>query len=118
MRPDPPQCEHNSDEFSTTEGLSRCLDNSRSPKPLIWPICIRALSFLIASFNFFSTLFLFLISSMSMKSITTRPERSLSLACLANSSAASKFVLSAVSSIDLSLVALPELTSIATNASV
>ena len=53
-----------------------------------------------------------------MKSITINPERSLNLACLANSWAASKFVWNAVFSIDLSLVALPEFTSTATRASV
>ena len=50
--------------------------------------------------------------------MTIRPERSLSLACLANSSAASKLFFKAVSSIFLSLVDLPELTSTATKASV
>ena len=53
-----------------------------------------------------------------MKSITINPARSLSLACLAISSAASILVARAVFSIFLSFVALPELTSIATRASV
>ena len=53
-----------------------------------------------------------------MKSITTKPPRSLNLSCLAISTAASKFVLRAVFSIFLSEVFLPEFTSTATNASV
>ena len=53
-----------------------------------------------------------------MKSITINPAKSRILSCLAISSAASIFVLNAVSSIPLSFVAFPEFTSIATNASV
>ena len=53
-----------------------------------------------------------------MKSITTNPPRSLNLNCLAISLAASKFVFKAVLSIFLSEVSFPELTSIATRASV
>ena len=53
-----------------------------------------------------------------MKSITISPARSLSLSCREISSAASRFVLTAVSSMLVSLVDLPELTSIATNASI
>ena len=55
---------------------------------------------------------------MSMKSMTISPARSRSLSWRAISSAASRLVLSAVSSIVRSLVARPELTSIATSASV
>ena len=53
-----------------------------------------------------------------MKSITTKPPKSLSLNCLAISVAASTFVFSAVLSIFLSEVFFPELTSMATKASV
>ncbi len=53
-----------------------------------------------------------------MKSITIKPPISLSLNCLAISLAASRFVLRAVSSISEAPVALDELISIATNASV
>ena len=53
-----------------------------------------------------------------MKSITTKPPRSLNLSCQAISTAASKFVFKAVFSIFLSDVFFPEFTSIATNASV
>ena len=53
-----------------------------------------------------------------MKSITTKPPKSLNLSCLAISFAASRFVFNAVFSIFLSVVFFPELTSIATSASV
>ena len=53
-----------------------------------------------------------------MKSITISPARSLILSCLLISSAASKLVLNAVSSIFLCFVNFPELISIATSASV
>ena len=55
---------------------------------------------------------------MSMKSITISPPMSLNRHCLAISSAASRFVWSAVDSISDSFVALPELISIEINASV
>ena len=99
-------------------GLNRCRDISRSPKLDIRPTCIRARSFFSFSFKRFSTELLFRLSSISIKSITIRPAKSLRRSCRATSSEASKFVLRAVSSIDASLVALPELTSIATSASV
>ena len=50
--------------------------------------------------------------------MTTKPPRSLNLNCLAISTAASGLVFRAVFSIFLSVVFLPELTSIATSASV
>ena len=53
-----------------------------------------------------------------MKSITTKPPKSLNLNCLAISMAASRLVFKAVFSIFLSVVFFPELTSIATSASV
>ena len=52
-----------------------------------------------------------------MKSITIRPPRSLSFTCLPISVAASRFVLSAVSSISVPFVDLAELMSIEVNAS-
>ena len=55
---------------------------------------------------------------MSIKSITINPDRSLSLICCAISSAASKFVFSAVFSILICFVDCPEFISIETNASV
>ena len=79
---------------------------------------MRALSDFNLSFIRFSTAILFRRSSMSMKSITINPARSRNLNCRATSSAASRFVFSAVFSIEDSLVAFPEFTSTATNASV
>ena len=93
-------------------------DISSKPNEEILPTCILALSILRLSLILFSTRILFFLSSISIKSITINPARSRILNCLAISSAASIFVLKAVSSIPLSLVALPEFTSIATNASV
>ncbi len=55
---------------------------------------------------------------MSMKSITTRPPRSRRRIWRATSSAASRLVLNAVSSMSPPLVARAELTSIAVSASV
>ncbi len=91
---------------------------SISPKPEIRPTWMRARSVLSLSFIRFSTAALFLRSSMSMKSITISPARSRRRSWRATSSAASRLVLSAVSSIEPSLVARPEFTSIATSASV
>ena len=55
---------------------------------------------------------------MSIKSMTMSPPMSLSLNCFPISTADSKFVLRAVSSISLPPVAFAELISMATNASV
>ena len=55
---------------------------------------------------------------MSIKSTTIKPPISLSLSCTANESAASKFVLRAVSSISPPFVDLAELTSMLVKASV
>ena len=66
----------------------------------------------------FSTAELLRRSSMSMKSITIKPARSRSFSWRATSSAASRLVRTAVSSIEPSLVDLPEFTSMATKASV
>ncbi len=82
------------------------------------PICTRARSSFRQSFSFFSTARLFFASSMSMKSMTISPARSRSRSWRAASSAASMLVLSAVASMLRSRVALPELTSTATSASV
>ncbi|MCY1230173.1 hypothetical protein D9M72_425790 [compost metagenome] len=82
------------------------------------PTWMRARSFFRQSFSFFSTARLLRFSSMSMKSMTTRPARSRRRSWRATSSAASRFVCSAVSSIECSRVERPELTSIETSASV
>ena len=71
-----------------------------------------------SSFYCFFDLKVISISSISIKSTTTKPPRSLNLSCRAISLAASKLVFRAVFSIFLSDVFLPEFTSIATSASV
>ena len=79
---------------------------------------MRARSNRSASLSRRSTARLLRFSSMSMKSMTISPARSRNRSWRAISSAASRFVWSAVSSMENSRVALPELTSIATSASV
>ena len=71
------------------------------------------------SYNlFFSIIFLLELSSISIKSTTIRPPKSLNLICLAISFAASKLVFNAVSFISKHLFDFPELTSIEIKASV
>jgi hypothetical protein len=82
------------------------------------PICTRARSFFIASLSRRSTMPWLRGFSMSMKSTTIRPARSRKRSCLAISSAASRLVRTAVSSMLRSRVDRPELTSMATSASV
>ena len=118
IRPVPAQWGQVCETDSASDGRNLWRDISSSPKWLMDPTCIRARSCRNASFNFRSMADLFRFSSISMKSITIRPDKSLSFSCRPTSSAASKFVLSAVSSIFRSRVALPEFTSIATKASV
>ncbi len=65
-----------------------------------------------------STCCLLVLLRISIKSTIIIPPRSLRRSCLAISSAASKLVFSAVSSIPLSLTLFPEFTSIDTSASV
>ena len=79
--------------------LILCLDISSRPKELILPTWIRDLSDFRDSFNFFSIDLRLANFSISIKSITIKPAISLNLSCLAISLEASKFVLSAVSSI-------------------
>ncbi len=82
------------------------------------PIWMRARSFFSASFIAFSTLRLFELLSMSMKSITTKPAMSRKRNWRAISAAASRLVAVAVCSIECSRVDRPELMSIDTKASV
>ena len=96
----------------------RCRDISIRPKCEMRPTWMRARSLRSASFSRRSTVRLFRFSSMSMKSITIRPARSRNRNWRATSSDASTLVLSAVSSMWCSRVERPELTSIATSASV
>ena len=82
------------------------------------PICTRARSTFRASRNFLSTARWFLLGCMSIKSMTTKPPKSRKRNCRAISSAASRLLLRAVSSMLRPFVALAELTSIEVNASV
>jgi hypothetical protein len=77
------------------------------------PICTRARSYLSAFCRLVLDFALVLAGFMSMKSITTRPPRSRRRNWRATSSAASRLVLNAVSSMSPPLVARAELTSIA-----
>ena len=103
---------------SPNDGLNLCLDISNNPNLDMFPIDILALSCLTASLRVLSTCLLFLYCLISIKSITNKPPKSLSLHCLAISSAASTFVFKAVDSISDCFVDFPELISIETNASV
>ena len=116
--PVPWQCGHCVVEPSSTPVRRRWRDISSRPKWLMRPTWMRARSWRNASLSRFSTLRLLRRSSMSMKSMTIRPARSRSFSWRAISSDASRLVLSAVSSMENSRVALPELTSMATSASV
>ena len=105
-------------DASSMPGRRRWRLISIRPKPEMRPTCIRARSVFSLSFNRFSTDALFLRSSISMKSMTISPARSRRRNWRATSSAASILVFSAVSSMEPSLVARPEFTSMATSASV
>ena len=117
-RPVPSQCGQTDVIDSLKLRRSLCRDISRRPKWLIDPIWMRARSLRMASFMRRSTACWFRFSSMSMKSTTISPERSRSRSWRASSSAASRFVFSAVSSMLRSRVERPEFTSMATSASV
>ena len=116
--PVPAQCGHGCVLASMTLGRNRCRESSINPNWLIRLICILARSDFTTSRIFLSIACWFLFSYISIKSITTNPAKSRSFNCLAISSAASKFVFRAVSSMLRSLVDRPEFTSTATKASV
>ena len=99
-------------------GRRRCRDISSNPKREIRPSCTRARSAWTASFIRFSTSLWCLTGVISIKSMTTKPPKSRKRSCRAISSAASKLVFSAVSSISPPFVARAELISIDVNASV
>jgi len=96
--PVPPHWAHGSVELSSTLARMRWRDISSSPKCEMRPTWMRARSCRRQSDSFRSTARLLRFSSMSMKSMTIRPARSRSLSCRATSSAASRLVFSAVSS--------------------
>ena len=116
--PWPLQRGHTVPRLSVRDGRSRWRDISNRPKREMRPICTRARS----SFNAFrsvsSTARWFFIGVISIKSITTKPPMSRKRNWRDTSSAASRLVCSAVSSISPPRVALAELTSTETSASV
>ena len=103
---------------SPSEGRSRWRDISSRPKREMRPIWTRARSIFNASRRRFSTSRWAREWDMSMKSITTSPPKSRRRSWRATSSAASRLVLSAVSSISEPLVARAELMSMEISASV
>ena len=103
---------------SPSEGRRRWRDISSKPKREMRPTWTRARSASSASRIRFSTSRWFRLDPISMKSITTSPPMSRRRSCRAISSAASKFVLSAVSSMSAPRVAREELMSIEISASV
>ena len=105
-------------EVSPKDGRKRWRDISIKPNREIRPTCTRARSSLRLSRSLFSTARWLRIGPMSIKSITTKPPMSRKRSWRAISSAASRLVFSAVSSMSLPLVARAELMSIETRASV
>ena len=103
---------------SAKEGRRRWRDISSKPKREMRPIWTRARSIFTQSRILFSTARWFLADIMSMKSMTTKPPRSRNRNWVAISSAASRLVRSAVSSISLPCVARAELMSMVISASV
>ncbi len=103
------QCRRNAGRstklVSASDGRSRWRLISSRPKWLIWPTWMRARSIFSASLRRRSTIALCLRASMSMKSMTIRPARSRRRSWRATSSAASRLVRSAVSSMPRSRVA-------------
>ena len=103
---------------SPSDGRILCLDTSTRPNFDIRVIWILALSCWSISARPSSIFFWFWVKLMSIKSMIISPPISLSFICLAISSAASKLVWKAVSSILSRRVAFAELTSTAVKASV
>ncbi len=118
MWPAPPQRGQGMDAPSDRAGFKRWRLISMRPNLLMVPNCTRARSWRSASRKRFSTSRRFFDSSMSMKSITIRPPRSRRRIWRATSSAASRLVRVAVSSMSPPLMARAEFTSTDTKASV
>ena len=118
MCPAPPQRGHGIEAPSAKAGFKRWRLISIRPNLLMVPNCTRARSCRNASRKRFSTSRRLRLSSMSMKSITTKPPKSRKRIWRATSSAASKLVRVAVSSISPPRMARAELTSTETKASV
>ena len=118
MRPWPLHRGQTSVVSSSKEGRSRWRDICIRPNWEMRPICTRARSGCSALRMVFSTVFWFSVLDMSMKSMTIKPPTSRKRSCRATSSAASRLVVKAVSSMSAPLVARAELMSIAISASV
>ena len=118
MSPLPVQRGHSCVCEKINERDLRWRDISNKPNSEILLIRIRARSLRTNSVTRFSSASLFSRLRISIKSTTTKPPKLRKRNCSVIISAASKFVLNAVSSIPPPLRCRPELTSIATNASV
>ena len=116
--PEPPQRGQGMEAPSLKAGRKRWRLISIKPNLLMVPNCTRARSWRNASRKRFSTSRRFFDSSMSMKSMTIKPPKSRKRIWRATSSAASKLVRVAVSSMSPPLMARAELTSTDTKASV
>ena len=116
--PEPPQRGQGMEAPSDRVGRRRWRLISIRPNLLMVPNCTRARSWRSASRKRFSTSRRLRLSSMSIKSITTRPPKSRRRIWRATSSAASRLVRVAVSSISPPLIARAEFTSTDTKASV
>ena len=116
--PAPPQRGQGMDAPSLSAGRSRWRLISIRPNLLMVPNCTRARSCRSASRSRLSTSRRLRLSSMSMKSITIRPPRSRRRIWRATSSAASRLVRVAVSSMSPPRMARAEFTSTETRASV
>ena len=118
IRPCPLHLGHNSEEISPSEGRRRWRDISSNPNRDIRPNCVLALSLASASCIRFSTALWFSRRVISIKSITISPPTSLKRSWRATSSAASRLVFKAVSSMSAPFVARAEFMSMETRASV
>ena len=118
MWPEPPQRGQGMDAPSLSAGRRRWRLISIRPNLLMVPNCTRARSWRNASRKRFSTSRRLRDSSMSIKSMTIRPPKSRRRIWRATSSAASKLVRVAVSSMSPPLMARAEFTSTETKASV
>ena len=116
--PEPPQRGQGIDAPSDSAGRSRWRLISIKPNLLMVPNCTRARSCRSASRRRFSTSRRLRLSSMSIKSITIRPPRSRRRIWRATSSAASRLVRVAVSSMSPPRIERAEFTSTLTSASV
>ena len=117
-KPVPPQLRQARKVLNCSEGLILWRVISTTPNRLIFSIFALARSGFTARRNVFSTSLRCFSLRISIKSQMISPPRSLSLSCLAISSAALRFILKAVCSALCCWRYFPLFTSIATSASV